>query len=102
MEVVYTGLFQTPEMVATSAIQEDVDVVGLSMLSGAHMTLVALVLDALRRRGSDIEVVIGGIIPPSDIPALLDAGVAGIMGPGASGEQVVATVRGAADTRNAR
>ena len=101
MEVVYTGLFQTPEMVATSAIQEDVDVVGLSMLSGAHMTLVPLVVDALRRRGSDIAVVIGGIIPPSDVPLLLEAGVAGVMGPGSSGEQVVATVKGAADARNA-
>lgn len=102
MEVVYTGLFQTPEMVANSAVQEDVDVVGLSMLSGAHITLVPLVIDALRRCGSDIVVVIGGIIPPSDILALLDAGVAGVMGPGASGEQVVAKVRGAADTRNTR
>src|ERR1019366_5331628 len=67
MEVVYTGLFQTPEMVAVAAIQEDVDVVGLSMLSGAHLTLVPLVVAALRERGSDIPVVVGGIVPPSDI-----------------------------------
>ena len=96
MEVVYTGLFQTPEMVAVAAIQEDVDVVGLSMLSGAHLTLVPLVVAALRERGSDIPVVVGGIVPPSDISLLLEAGVAGVMGPGASGESVVATITEAA------
>jgi methylmalonyl-CoA mutase C-terminal domain/subunit len=96
MEVVYTGLFQTPEMVAVAAIQEDVDVVGLSMLSGAHLTLVPLVVQALRERGSDIPVVVGGIVPPSDIALLKDAGVAGVMGPGASGESVVATITEAA------
>ena len=66
MEVVYTGLFQTPATVASAAIQEDVDVVGLSMLSGAHMTLAPLVVEALRERGSDIPVVLGGIVPPQD------------------------------------
>jgi methylmalonyl-CoA mutase C-terminal domain/subunit len=96
MEVVYTGLFQTPETVAIAAIQEDVDVVGLSMLSGAHLTLVPLVVQALRTRGSDIPVVVGGIVPPRDIPLLLEAGVAGVLTPGASGESVVTTVREAA------
>ena len=99
MEVIYTGLFQTPETVAIAAIQEDVDVVGLSMLSGAHLTLVPLVVDALRTRGSDIPVVVGGIVPPGDIAVLLEAGVAGVLTPGASGESVVATVKEAAATR---
>ncbi|MGA2294312.1 MAG: cobalamin B12-binding domain-containing protein [Acidimicrobiales bacterium] len=99
MEVVYTGLFQTPETVAIAAIQEDVDVVGLSMLSGAHLTLVPLVVRALRERGSDIPVVVGGIVPPRDIPLLLEAGVAGVLTPGASGESVVTTVKEAAVSR---
>lgn len=98
MEVVYTGLFQTPETVAVAAIQEDVDVVGLSMLSGAHLTLVPLVVAALRERGSDIPVVVGGIVPPSDVQLLIDAGIAGVMGPGASGESVVAAITEAANT----
>jgi len=92
MEVVYTGLFQTPETVAIAAIQEDVDVIGLSMLSGAHLTLVPLVVEALRARGSDIPVVVGGIVPSKDIEILMNAGVAGVMGPGASGESVVTTI----------
>lgn len=96
MEVVYTGLFQTPESVAVAAIQEDVDVVGLSMLSGAHLTLVPLVVQALRERGSDIPVVVGGIVPPADVALLEAAGVAAVMGPGASGESVVATITNAA------
>ena len=77
MEVVYTGLFQTPESVATAAIQEDVDVVGLSMLSGAHMTLAPLVVEALRSRGSDIPVVLGGIVPPRDVEELHELGCRG-------------------------
>jgi methylmalonyl-CoA mutase C-terminal domain/subunit len=92
MEVVYTGLFQTPETVAIAAIQEDVDVVGLSMLSGAHLTLAPLVVEALRVRGSDIPVVVGGIVPPADVETLINAGVVGVMGPGARGELVVATI----------
>jgi methylmalonyl-CoA mutase C-terminal domain/subunit len=67
MEVVYTGLFQTPDTVAIAAIQEDVDVVGLSMLSGAHLTLAPLVVDALRSRGSEIPVIVGGIVPANDL-----------------------------------
>jgi methylmalonyl-CoA mutase C-terminal domain/subunit len=92
MEVVYTGLFQTPESVAIAAIQEDVNVVGLSMLSGAHMTLAPLVVEALRERGSDIPVVVGGIVPPRDEEELRAAGVAAVFGPGASAEIIVSTI----------
>ena len=92
MEVVYTGLFQTPEMVAVAAIQEDVDVVGLSMLSGAHLTLAPLVVTALRERGSDIPVVVGGIVPGNDVDDLTAAGVAAIFGPGASAEEIVTAI----------
>ncbi len=82
MEVVYTGLFQTPESVAAAAVDEDVDVVGLSMLSGAHLTLAPLVVVALRERGSEIPVVVGGIVPPDDVGELRAAGVAAVFGPG--------------------
>ena len=92
MEVVYTGLFQTPETVAVAAIQEDVDVVGLSMLSGAHLTLAPLVVNALRERGSDIPVVVGGIVPTNDLADLAAAGVAAVFGPGASADEIVATI----------
>jgi methylmalonyl-CoA mutase, C-terminal domain len=92
MEVVYTGLFQTPESVAAAAIQEDVDVVGLSMLSGAHMTLAPLVVGALRSRGSDIPVVLGGIVPPRDLDELHELGVAAVFTPGASAEDIVSTI----------
>lgn len=94
MEVVYTGLFQTPETVATAAIQEDVDVVGLSMLSGAHMTLAPLVVEALRQRGSDIPVVLGGIVPPQDLEELRVLGIAAVFGPGASANEIVSTITG--------
>jgi methylmalonyl-CoA mutase C-terminal domain/subunit len=93
MEVIYTGLFQTPETVASAALDEDVDVVGLSMLSGAHMTLAPLVVEALRAKGVDIPVVVGGIVPNQDVPELLEAGVAGVIGPGATAEEVVAAVQ---------
>jgi methylmalonyl-CoA mutase C-terminal domain/subunit len=92
MEVVYTGLFQTPEMVAVAAIQEDVDVVGLSMLSGAHLTLAPLVVAALRERGAEIPVVVGGIVPGSDVADLQAAGVAAVFGPGASAEEIVEAI----------
>lgn len=92
MEVVYTGLFQTPETVATAAIQEDVNVVGLSMLSGAHLTLAPLVVDALRERGSDIPVVVGGIVPSNDVDDLRAAGIAAVFGPGASGVEIVTMI----------
>jgi methylmalonyl-CoA mutase C-terminal domain/subunit len=96
MEVVYTGLFQTPESVAATAIQEDVNVVGLSMLSGAHMTLAPLVVNALRERGSDIPVVLGGIVPSRDEDELRAAGVAAVFGPGASAEHIVSTIEAVA------
>ena len=96
IEVIYTGLFQTPETVAAAAVDEDVDVVGLSMLSGAHMTLAPLVVAAIRARGVDIPVVIGGIVPNSDVAELKAAGIAEILGPGAQADEVVAAVRRAA------
>ena len=82
-EVVYTGLRQTPEMVVTAALQEDVDVVGLSILSGAHMTLIPKITRLLREAGlDDVLVTVGGIIPDDDVPALKEAGVAEVFGPG--------------------
>ena len=82
-EVVYTGLRQTPEMVATAALQEDVDVVGLSILSGAHLTLLPRICELLRAEDmGDVLVTAGGIIPEEDIPALKEAGVAAVFGPG--------------------
>ena len=97
MEVIYTGLFQTPDTVASAAIDEDVDVIGLSMLSGAHMTLAPLVVEALRARGSTIPVVVGGIVPRQDIALLKEAGIAEVLGPGAPGTAVVDTIRAAAN-----
>lgn len=94
VEVIYTGLHQTPEMVVEAAIQEDVDGIGISLLSGAHMTLFPEVLRLLKERGAeDIVVFGGGIIPDDDIPKLENMGVARIFTPGASLEEVVAFVR---------
>jgi methylmalonyl-CoA mutase C-terminal domain/subunit len=94
MEVIYTGLRQTPEMIAESALQEDVDAVGLSILSGAHMTLVPRVLELLEANGqAHVKVFIGGIIPDEDIPQLLKIGVAGIYGPGTLTDQIVRDIR---------
>ena len=92
-EVIYTGLFQTPETLAAAAVDEDVDLVGLSMLSGAHLTLAPLVVDAVRSCGSDAPVVVGGIVPPDDVAELERAGVADILTPGASADEVVDRVR---------
>jgi methylmalonyl-CoA mutase, C-terminal domain len=94
-EVIYTGLFQTPDTVTATAIDEDVDVIGLSMLSGAHLTLAPLVVQKLRERGSDIPVVVGGIVPTSDLEALSDAGIAAVLTPGATSDQVVEVMRSA-------
>jgi methylmalonyl-CoA mutase, C-terminal domain len=91
-EVVYTGLFQTPQTVAAAAVDEDVDAIGLSMLSGAHMTLAPLVVQELRARGSDIPVVVGGIVPTHDMEELEAAGIAAVMTPGATAAEVVATM----------
>jgi methylmalonyl-CoA mutase C-terminal domain/subunit len=94
MEVIYTGLRQTPEMVAEAALQEDVDVVGLSILSGAHLALVPRVIELLRANGqSGVFVYVGGIIPEEDIPALKAAGVRGVYGPGSSTEAMAADMR---------
>src|SRR5690606_31491733 len=88
-EVIYTGLHQTPEMIAAAAVQEDVDAVGLSIMSGAHMTLFPAVIDALRARGADDVVVFGGgIIPDDDLPELTRLGVAKIFKPGASTQEI--------------
>ena len=95
MEVIYTGLRQTPEMIAEAAVQEDVDVVGLSILSGAHTTLVPRVLQLLREQGrSDAIVIVGGIIPDEDIGSLKEMGVAGVFGPGTATGAVVDYIRG--------
>ncbi len=96
MEVIYTGLRQTPEMIAEAALQEDVDAVGLSILSGAHMALVPRIVELLRANGQDnVRVFVGGIIPEQDVPALLDAGVFAVYGPGTSTEVIVQDIRGA-------
>jgi methylmalonyl-CoA mutase C-terminal domain/subunit len=92
-EVVYAGLRQSPETIAAMTAQEDVDVVGISMHNGAHLTLAPAVVTALRAAGLETPVVIGGIVPPADVVVLLDAGVAAVLGPGASNEEVVAKVR---------
>lgn len=91
-EVIYTGLFQTPDTIAAAAEQEDVDLIGLSMLSGAHMTLAPRVVEKLRERDLDIPVMVGGIVPDRDIPKLHEAGVTAILTPGATAEDITATV----------
>jgi methylmalonyl-CoA mutase C-terminal domain/subunit len=100
-EVVYTGLRQTPEMVATAALQEDVDVVGLSILSGAHMTLVPRICRLLHEAGmDDVLVVVGGIIPDEDVPALREAGVSATFGPGTTIAEVAQYLRANARPRD--
>ncbi len=94
MEVIYTGLRQTPEMIASAALQEDVDVIGLSILSGAHNTLVPQLMDLLEQKGmSDVTVLLGGTIPEADIAAIKKAGVAEIFLPGTSTQEIVNFVR---------
>ena len=97
MEVIYTGLHQTPEQIVETVIQEDADAVGLSILSGAHMTLVPRVLELLRGQGvDDVLVTVGGTIPADDIPELKQLGVAEVFGPGASTQQIVDFIRSSA------
>ncbi len=99
-EVVYTGLRQTPEMVATAALQEDVDVVGLSILSGAHLTLLPRICELLQAEDmADVLVTAGGIIPEEDIPALKEAGVAAIFGPGTPIGEIASFMREHAQPR---
>ena len=93
-EVIYTGLHQTPDMIASAAVQEDVDAVGLSVMSGAHNTLFPAVIDALRAQGAnDIVVFGGGIIPPEDVPRLQQAGVMGVFTPGTTLAAIVDWIR---------
>jgi methylmalonyl-CoA mutase, C-terminal domain len=93
MEVIYTGLRQTPEMIAEAALQEDVNVIGLSILSGAHLALVPRVIELVRKNGqSNVGIFIGGIIPDEDVPLLLDAGVNAVYGPGTSTVKVIEDV----------
>src|SRR6516165_7539015 len=90
MEVIYTGLRQTPEMIATAAAQEDVDVIGLSILSGAHNTICPQIMNLLREKGmDDVTVLVGGIIPETEIPGLKQAGIAEIFPPGTSTQAIV-------------
>ena len=96
MEVIYTGLHQTPEQIAETAIQEDADAVGISILSGAHMTLVPKILELLRESGAeDVLVVVGGTIPTEDADELKRQGVAGVFGPGAPTSEIVDFLKGA-------
>jgi methylmalonyl-CoA mutase C-terminal domain/subunit len=96
MEVIYTGLHQTPEQIAETAIQEDADAVGISILSGAHMTLVPRIVDLLRENGlDDVLVVVGGTIPTDDAEELKQRGIAAVFGPGASTTDIVDFLKGA-------
>ena len=101
MEVIYGGLRQTPAMIAAVARDEDVDVVGLSMHNAAHRTLAPKVVQALRAAGLDTPVVVGGIVPAVDIAYLMEAGVACVLGPGSSDEEVAEAVVAAAASRPA-
>ena len=94
-EVIYTGLHQTPEMIVAAAIQEDVDAIGLSVLSGAHMTIFPAVIDLLKQKAaSDIAVFGGGIIPQDDVPKLKQEGVAAVFLPGSSTQVIIEWIRG--------
>jgi methylmalonyl-CoA mutase C-terminal domain/subunit len=96
MEVIYTGLHQTPEQIIETVIQEDADAVGLSILSGAHMTLVPRILELLREQGvDDVVITVGGTIPSDDVEKLKELGVAEVFTPGASTEQAIDFIRGA-------
>jgi methylmalonyl-CoA mutase C-terminal domain/subunit len=93
-EVIYTGLRQTPEQVVNAALQEDADVIGLSVLSGAHMTLCPRIMELMKKEGlDDVLVLVGGIIPDQDIPVLKESGIAEVFQPGASTEEIVNYVR---------
>ncbi|HEY7966994.1 MAG TPA: cobalamin B12-binding domain-containing protein [Solirubrobacteraceae bacterium] len=105
MEVIYTGLHQTPEQIVSTVVDEDADAVGLSILSGAHMTLVPRIVELLREEGAgDVVVTVGGTIPAEDIPALKELGVAAVFTPGASTEAAIEFIRGAvgASSRESR
>lgn len=94
MEVIYTGLRQTPEMIAEAALQEDVDAIGLSILSGAHMALVPRLMELLKANQQEhVRVFVGGIIPDEDVPRLIEMGVVGVYGPGTLTEQIISDIR---------
>ncbi|MFA5054681.1 MAG: cobalamin B12-binding domain-containing protein [Dehalococcoidia bacterium] len=95
MEVIYSGLRQTPDMIAESALQEDVDVVGLSILSGAHLEVFPTVMEKLKAKGLKVVVVAGGIIPDEDVPALKKVGVNAVFGPGTPSSDIVKFLNGA-------
>ena len=100
MEVIYTGLHQTPEQIVATVIQEDADAVGLSILSGAHMTLVPRILELLREEGvEDVVITLGGTIPSDDIPELKELGVAEVFTPGAPTQDIIEFIRGAVSER---
>lgn len=102
MEVIYTGLRQTPEMISEAALQEDVDVVGLSILSGAHMALVPRIRQMMDENGlGDVGLLVGGIIPDEDIVALKEMGVSGVFGPGTNTEDIVKHIRQFVSTKGA-
>ena len=102
MEVIYTGLHRTPEEVVATAIQEDVDVLGISLLSGAHMTLVPRIVELMRQsRADDVRLVVGGVVPDEDVPALRAMGVADVILQDTSPDEVVARVRGLAASQPA-
>ena len=103
MEVIYTGLRQTPEMIAQSALQEDVDVVGVSILSGAHLELFPLILEQLREKGLENTMILaGGIIPEEDHPALQQMGVQGVFGPGTPTSEIADFIRKAIAEKKAK
>lgn len=94
MEVIYAGLRQTPEMVVAAASQEDVDVIGLSILSGAHMTLVPRIVELAKEKGlGKVLFLVGGIIPDDDVPALRQMGIGGVFGPGASADEIASFIK---------
>ena len=100
MEVIYSGLRQTPEMIVSAALQEDVDVIGLSILSGAHNALVPRLMQLLRdKQMTDVIVVLGGIVPDADIPAMKEQGIAAVFQPGASLEEIVKFIRASQEAK---
>jgi len=101
MEVIYTGIRQTPEMIVEAAIQEDVDVIGLSILSGAHLELFPSIIKGLKKKGrEDALVIAGGIVPEDDIPALQEMGVKAVFGPGTSTEDIIRFIQKATTNRS--
>jgi len=99
MDVIYTGLRQTPEQIVNAAIQEDVDVIGLSILSGAHMELCGRILDLMKEKGLNVPIFVGGIIPDEDAEKLKEIGIAEVYGPGTSLSKIVEDIRAAVGER---